>query len=236
MTTEATAPGTTRGDDVRSSGRTSTDRLRNRILAGATVLGPLLMMIALAFEVDTGDDDAAGTQMLATIAEAGPDRFYASNLLAALGLALLAAGGLTVMRLVRDRGGALATAGGLLALIGGAAAAAGLFMYGAVVAVMTQDGLDREAMGALQDTLQDSPKLIPAFAIGFVGGSIAFLLLAGALLRSRVVPVWVPAAIVVSAVAFFFITAGGIVQSLTLLPLLVAYVVLAGRLLELDPA
>lgn len=213
---------------------TSNDRLRDWILAGATVLGPLLMMIGILLEVDEGGDDASGEVMLETIAANGADQFYASNLLASLGLVLLGAGGLTVMRLVRARGGALATAGGVLALIGGAAAATGLFMYGAVVSVMASDDLDPEAMGALQDKLEDAPQLFPAFGIGFVGGGIAFLLLAGALLRSRVVPVWVPVAIVASSVAFFIVNADRW-TALTLVPLLAAYAVLAQRVVRHAP-
>lgn len=223
---------TTYDEGPAASGTTSSDRLRDYILAGATVLGPLLMMAGLAFEVDEGGDDATGAVMLAKIAENGPDKFYVSNLLAALGLALLAGGALAVMRLVRGRGGALATAGGVLGMVGGVAAGAGIFMYGAVASVMSDGDLDRPAMGALQDMLSDAPQVAPPFAIGFFGGAIAFLLLAGALLRAKVVPVWVPAAIVVSAVAFFFVDGSNAAQALTLVPLLAAYSVLAARLVS----
>lgn len=208
---------------------TSSDHVRDWILAGATVLGPLLMIAGMLLEVDEGGDDASGAEMLTAIAANGPDRFYASNFLAAIGLALLGAGGLTVMRLVRARGGALATAGGVLSLIAGAAAASGLFMYGAVVSVMTSDGLDREAMGALQDELSEAPQVFPAFGIGFVGGTLALLLIAGALLRSRAVPVWLPAVIVLSAVAFF-LADSGVLSALAMVPLLVAYATLAWTL------
>lgn len=210
---------------------TSSDRLRDAILAGATILGPLLMILGMLLEVDDGGDDVEGAEMLATIAANGADRFYASNFTAAVGLALLGAGGLTVMRLVRARGGALATAGGVLSLIAGAAAATGLFMYGAVVSVMTSEGLDQDAMGALQDELSEAPQVFPAFGIGFIGGTLALLLLAGALLRSRAVPVWVPAIMVVAAVAFFLADTG-LLSALAMVPLLVAYAFLARQLVR----
>lgn len=210
---------------------TSSDRARDLVLAGATVLGPALMIAGLLIETDEGGDDATGTQMLAAIADSGADRFWTSNFLAAIGLCLLGAGGLAVMRLVRARGGALATVGGVLAMVSGAMAGAGLFMYGAVAAVMADPDLDREQMGALQDRLSDAWQVMPPF-VGFIGGALALLLLAGALWRSRVVPVWVPVAVVLSAVAFFLVGDGGLLEAATLLPLLAAYAVVAAALVR----
>lgn len=214
-----------------SSGPTSSDRVRDWLLAACTVLGPVLIMVSLLIEVDDGADDQSGAQLLATIAEGGTGRFYAGNLIGAVGLALLAATGLTVLRLVRGRGGALATAGGVLTMVAAASAAAGLFMYGAVAAVMAGDGLDRVAMGALQDELNDAPQLAPAYAVGFMGLLVALVLVACALLRSRVVPWWVPAAIVASLAAFA-VTGGGVVGALTMLPMVAAAAALAQRLLR----
>ena len=218
-------------DEPVQSVPSSSDRVRDWLLAATTVLGPLLIAIALIVEVDDGADDQKGTELLATIAEGGIGRFYAGNLIGAIGLALMGAGGLTVMRLVRARGGALATVGGVLSMIAATAAATGLFMYGAVGAVMAGDGLDREAMGALQDELNDAAQLAPAYAIGFMGLAISLLLLAGALLRSRAVAWWVPAAIVVSLVLFTIVD-GGALGAAVMLPMIAGFVVLAQRLLR----
>lgn len=228
MTTHAHSPTATAHDDL-PDGRTSSDRLRILLLAGATVLAPVLLAVSTLVEIDTGEGDVAGTELLGYVSE-DPGRFYASNLLASLGLVLLGAAGLTVMLLVRRRGGALATAGGVLAMVAGAAAATGLFMYGAVLAVMSDDRFDRATMGELQDVVGESSQVAPPFFIGFMGSMLALLLLAGALWRSRVVPVWVPAAIVVGAVLFFLLT--GPLLALGLLPLVVAYGYLARELVR----
>jgi hypothetical protein len=90
-------------------------------------------------------------------------------LVGAFGLVLVAAVGLAVLRLVRGRGRVVATIGGLLLVIGGTAATTGQFMYGAVLTAM---------------------------AVGFPGIMLGLLVSAGALLRSRAVPRWVPAAMV----------------------------------------
>lgn len=220
-----------RTTEAPTSDPTSSDRVRDWLLAASTVLGPVLIAVALVVEVDDGADEQKGTELLASIAEGGVGRFYAGNVIAAVGLVLLGAAGLTVMRLVRARGGALATAGGVLSMIAATAAATGLFMYGAVASVMTRDGLDREAMGALQDEFNDAAQLAPAYLIGFPGLALGLLLLSAALLRSKIVPVWVPAAIAVSLVLFVIVD-GGPAGAATMLPMIAAFAVVAQRLLR----
>jgi Domain of unknown function (DUF4386) len=221
---------TTYNDPAEPSGRTSTDRFRDHVLAGATVLGPALVIVGLLLEVEDGNDDSTGAETLDAIAP-HVDRFYAAELISAIGLVLLAAGALAVMRLVRGRGGVLATVGGLLGMIGGPAAATGIFMYGAVLSLAASDDLDRTAMGAFQDKADEAAQIFPPFAIGFIGSTLGFLFLAAALWRSRRLPIWVPIAMVVSAVVFF-VGESGTVQAVAMVPLLAAYGVVARELVR----
>lgn len=118
------------------------------------------MVAGTLLEIDTGEGDVPGPELIGHVSQ-DPGRFYASNLVGSLGLVLLGAAGLTVMVLVRRRGEALATLGGALAMVAGAASATGIFMYGAVVTVMATSGHDPEVMGALQDDLAESAEVAP---------------------------------------------------------------------------
>lgn len=182
------------GDDQRGGTRIVQDALHGVLCVLAGVL------ITVGFALDLGNHADTGTELLAVVVDA-PDRFYWANTVGALGLVLVAAVGLAVLRLVRGRGRVAATVGGLLLMIGGAAAAAGQFMYGAVVTAMAQSGEDLAVMAALQDSFEDSVRTGMPFFIGFPGIMLGLLVSAGALLRSRAVPRWVPLAMVHGVVA-----------------------------------
>jgi hypothetical protein len=179
-------------------GRTRTDTVRDALHAGACVLSGVLVTIGFLLDRDGSEADEAD-ELVAVVADA-PERFYAGNLLAAFGLVLVAAAGLAVLRLVRGRGRVLATVGGVLTMIGGTAAAAGIFMYGAVVATLTTE-LDAEQAAAAQEALADSGRTGLTFIVGFPGTFLGLLLCAVALFVSRATPRWVPAALVLGIVA-----------------------------------
>lgn len=180
------------------TGRTRTDTVRDALHAGACVLSGVLITIGFLLD-KTGSETDEAAELVAVVAEA-PDRFYAANLLSAVGLSLVAAVGLAVLRLVRGRGRVLATVGGVLTMVGATAAAAGIFMYGAVVSTLTAD-LDAEAATAAQDALSESGRTGIAFVVGFPGTFLGLLLCAAALVVSRATPRWVPAALVAGIVA-----------------------------------
>lgn len=176
---------------------TRTDTVRDAIHAGACVLAGVLITSGFVLD-DT--DDLSGSEAIAAVA-ASPDRFYWGNTLGAFGMAMLAAVGLAVLRLVRGRARVLATVGGVLLMIAGTAAAAGLFMYASMLTVMAESGLDVEVMGALEKAAGDSARPGLAFMIGFPGVFLGLLLCAAALAVSRVVWRWVPAALVAGTIA-----------------------------------
>lgn len=205
------------GMSAQDRDETSTDRVRRYLLAGAMVLCPVLLLTGTALEVDTGDSGLEEVTLVA--AERG--QFYASTLLLALGLVLLTPTALGLMQLARRRGGALATIGGGLLFVAGSAAAAGIFMYGAVLAVASDAGLPREEMGQFARVASESGYTAPPFFLGFFGISIGLVLLGIALLRARTVPRWMPALLVVGAFTTFFGQGGTAVTLLTTSPLLV---------------
>lgn len=182
-----------------ASERTRADGARDAIHVGACLLAGVLITTGFLLDV-AGTDTDSGAELIAAVSE-NPNRFYAANTLAAFGLAMLPAVGLAVLRLVRGRGRVLATIGGVLVMIGGTAAAAGIFMYGAVVSVLAGPGQDAATSAALQDDLGDSARTGLTFIIGFPGTFLGLLVCAVALLVSRATPRWVPLTLVLGIVA-----------------------------------
>lgn len=158
------------------------------------------VLITTGFLLDPARDVDGGTELVAAVA-AAPERFYAAMTLGAFGFAMAAAVGLAVLRLVHGRGRVLATVGGLMLTIGGVAAAAGLFMFGAVATTMVQSGQDLAVVASLLDSLEDSFRPGLTFAIGFPGTVLGLVLSAVALLISRAAPRWAPAALLAGVVA-----------------------------------
>lgn len=183
--------------DAPRPAHTRTDRVRDALHAGACVLAGVLITTGFALDPhrDT-DSDAALIQAVT----ADPGRFYWANTIAAVGLVLLAAVGLAVLRLVRHRARVLATVAGMLLIIGGAAAAAGIFMYGAVLSGMVESGQSTQVSVALQESLGNSARPGLAFVVGFPGFALGMLLAAVALAMSRATPRWVPATLLAGLV------------------------------------
>lgn len=171
---------------------TRTDTVRDAVHAGACVLSGVLVTIGFAVSRGIGEGD--GPDMIASVA-ADANRFYAGNLVAAVGLALIAAVGLAVLRLVRGRARVLATVGGVLVMVGAVAAAAGNVMFGAVVSVLAET-LDAPQAAAAEEALADSARTGITFIVGFPGTFLGLLLCAIALLVSRATPRWVPVALI----------------------------------------
>ncbi len=178
--------------------RTRTDGARDAIHVGACALAGVLITIGFWLDPARNIDDSA--ELVAAVAEA-PNRFYAANLIAALGLVLVATVGLAVLRLVRGqgRGRVLASVGGILLMIGGTAAATGVFMYGSVMSTLSTTQ-DAATAAAADEALSNSARTGLTFMVGFPGMMLGLLLCAAALFVSRATPRWVPAALVLAVV------------------------------------
>jgi hypothetical protein len=142
-------------------------------------------------------------------------------LLTATGAFLVVPGLVAVLRLVRDRGARLATAGAVLAGVGITALGSGDVMIGLVMGSLVDEHRDTaEAVFRAADTeplLGLVFGLAPVFVLGMI-------LLGVALLRARAVPAWLGALTIVAAVALMFSNGGGVRAFVTLLPLGVALV------------
>jgi hypothetical protein len=142
-------------------------------------------------------------------------------LLTATGAFLVVPGLVAVLRLVRDRGARLATAGAVLAGVGITALGSGDVMIGLVMGSLVDEHRDTaEAVFRAADTeplLGLVFGLAPVFVLGMI-------LLGVALLRARAVPSWLGALTIVAAVALMFSNGGGVRAFVTLLPLGVAFV------------
>jgi hypothetical protein len=140
-------------------------------------------------------------------------------LLTATGAFLVVPGLAAALRLVRDRGARLATAGAVLAGVGITALGAGDVLIGLVMGSLV-DGhrATAEAVYRVADTepLLGLPfALWPAFVLGMI-------LIGIALLRAHTVPSWLGVLTIVGTVAMAFSNGGGPRAFLTLLPLGIA--------------
>lgn len=179
------------------AGRTRTDTVRDAIHVGACVLAGVL--VTAGFALDPAIETETGAETIAAVAES-PDLFYWSNTMAGFGLAMIAAVGLAVLRLVRGRGRAVATVGGVLTIIGAAASGAAIFMYGAVLTGLVESGEEQEVLASLQDSLSDSSRPGLAFLLGFAGMFLGLLISVVALLMARAVALWVAGALLAGIV------------------------------------
>lgn len=184
-------------EPVASPARTRTDAVRDGIQIGACLLSGVL--ITVGFLLDPAADSDTGTETVAAVADA-TERFYWANTTTAFGLAMVAAVGLAVLRLVRGRGRVLGTIGGMLLILGGISAGAAIFMYGAVLSAMVESDVDVPVLAELQDHLGDSMRPGLAFLLGFAPLLLGLILSAAALFVSKAAHVAVPVLLLLGAI------------------------------------
>lgn len=188
------APGRT---EVAGGAPVGTDRRVSMALATAMVVAPLAMTAWFLVEPSVLPREDA--ELFLTTVASSPTRYLAGTALVALsGLAGLV-GALGVARVLRRRVPRLGTAvGGLMFLSGaGLLVQAGFrsFVWSlvdqGVVPRSSVESFHRFQTGGLFDVL---------VAPGLVFGGLATLLIAGALFRTRMLPRWVPAALLAGMV------------------------------------
>jgi hypothetical protein len=198
-----------------------------RPLAMAMVAAPVLWLAAEAVSPALKSDSAA---QLAVITQ-HPDRWFGYTALLTLGMILFVPAILGVMRLTRARMPRLTLLGG--ALLG----------YGTIIAVgdamsqltswqMVTGHADRAQMAALLDRTSNASGASLFFAPGGLAFLVGAIMLTVALVRTRVVPVWVSITfllgIVVQLVGFTSSSVAAIAASAVIC--LVAMAMLARRL------
>ena len=172
----------------------------SRTLAAiALVVGPLLLAISSLLD-PAWDDDAA--TYLAEVAD-NEGAYVAAGAFGTVGSLFFVVGMLGVMRLMRRRGLTLGQV------------AAGLLVFGMIglTPILAFNGFDvvladadnRDAAVAIYEDVEESAAVtiywVSFFMIGIVLGSI---LLAVALFRRRIVPIWSPILLILAIVVGFF--------------------------------
>ncbi|MFI5694666.1 DUF4386 family protein [Kribbella sp. NPDC051586] len=212
------------------SGTTASDlTARNRLSAIALAAGGVGIVVGHLLTVPSDQPAAAYVAQLAAHRVTGT----IGGLLTAIGAFLVVPGLAALLRLIRERGARLATAGAILAGVGITALGTGDAMISLVMGGLVPDHQD---LAASLFTLSDSVPLIGlpfAFAPLFVLGTV---LLGIALLRARTVPAWIGGLTILGALTVPFSTAGGVRAFLTLLPLGVAFVALGITAFSVDQA
>lgn len=166
--------------------------------AGAVclVLSPVLLLLsALVHPVGRSD---YGEQL--EVIAGGLNRWYFGHLIFLVGLGLLIPAVLTLKRLARERAGSLGTAGSILAVVGILAFTGFIAIDGFVFWAMADPDLDRAAMVALYEQLEEGAGIFLPFPFTSMALNLGLLLLAVALYRSRAVPTWMPVLLAISAV------------------------------------
>lgn len=168
---------------------------------------------------------------------AHPVGWTIASLLAVLGPLVWSAGIAAVTAQVRERGWVLTTIGGALTGLGLVAGVGHLALYFGLFGDLAGGGADAatvQAVSAADDASAVSTVLLVLFLIGF---SLGPIVLTAGLRRAGLLPVWVPVAALVAAVANFVGgPVAGIAQILALLAAFVPMVVLLLRRTERQAA
>jgi hypothetical protein len=170
-----------------------------RTFAGlALIATPLVGLIGALFEPQfTGGMEGE----LAFIA-AHPERWLVSNFLTLLTFVLLMPAVFGIMHLLRERSVALGHIGGGLALLGGYFHAA-VIGYALVEVPLVERGGEIAQMMAFTDQMYEHTAFTMVL-LPFLGFYLGLIMLAVALWRARVAPLWVATVIVAGLLSEFF--------------------------------
>lgn len=177
--------------------KVSDERNFARTLAGlALIVAPLLLLLATLIGPDLSSDPA---KRLPEIAD-NEARYIASGYLFLVAAWVFVPGLIGLWHLFRGPRVTLGQVGAGLVLLGVITTIA-FFGFGAYEYEAAQPGLDRAQMAQLADNVDESGVTTPLFIVTFlVGIGIGSLIVAWSLWRRRLVPPWVPAAIVVGTI------------------------------------
>jgi hypothetical protein len=162
-----------------------------------------------------------------------PAVWTVASLLAVLGPLVWSAGVAAVTLQVRERGWVLTTIGGTLTGLGLVAGVGHLALYFGLFGDLAAGGADSatvQAVAAADDSSAVSTVLLILFLVGF---SLGPIVQTAGLRRARLLPVWVPVAALVAAVANF--VGGPVAGIVQLIALLATFVPMAVLLLRREP-
>ncbi len=212
-------------------GLSDSRRFGRTLAATGLVLGPLLFLLDTLIDPAWADDDAA---YLAEVA-GHKARYVIAEIASTLGALIWIAGMIGVIRLLRSRRVTLGQVAAGMVTVGliGLTASFAFSVFDLAMA----DFENREAMVHLHAELGDSFAYKAYWIIFFSAGTVfGLILLAVALLRRRIVPVWSP--ILLALASAFWHVAGGerLTDALALAMLAAALAPLAGRMWSVSDA
>ncbi len=210
-------------DTTEAASRTTTVASRTRLAGLAGIGAGAGLVIGHLLTVDPNQSQTTYLSALDAHQAIG----VSGGLTTAAGAFLLLPALTGILGLVRARGASHATAGAVLAGVGIAALGAGTVLITLVMGALVRAD-PPTAAAVFADANTNAPLLTLVFALTplFVIGSV---LLGIALIRSRAVPVWTAALLIVGSVLVPFSGGGGPVAALTLLPLGAALALIGGR-------
>ncbi len=179
------------------------DVIRSAPYRLAFVLAPLLMGIAMVLDLTPGTDSTQ--ELLAAVADQ-PERWLLTGtlfLLSGLGWTVT---GAVLHRVARGRSRLIAVGGVLLAT--GGAALALLDAAGSYLPALARSGAPLEQQVAVVEQVESTPVLVVIEIVHVAGWALGLVLVAIGLLRSRVVPAWVPVLLLVGFAGMVAFTGG----------------------------
>lgn len=203
-------------------------RFSRSLAAAGLFIGPILFFLATLADPAWGDDPAAYLEAVA----GAPGRYLLAGALWSIGSLLLIPGMLGVMKLMRGKGVTLGQVGAGLFAMGSILFSSSMVLFG--VDIVVAQSADRPAAVALSEALEGNAVINGFFMFTFLGGIVlGSILLAVALFRHRIVPLWSPALLVASTV-LGFIGETQMLSSLSLLLLAVGFVPLGQKIWSLS--
>lgn len=169
--------------------------LRKMVAGACMVLAPLLFLVG--FIVSPQLESGAVAQLKQ--ASAHVDRYYISNLIAMVGLALLVPAILGLMHMLRERRPSYGFIGGALAIVGllGAMCATGAAFV--IWEMARHGGANAVNSAVLHGAIRDAGATIPLYLLSEVI-AIGFVVMAAGLYRGRVVDWWMALLVAAGAV------------------------------------
>ena len=195
---------------------------RRLLLAAVVVAAPALQVTGMLLHPPLGATPAEQLDIIAP----SPTTWFATHVVAAAAGALYILAGPVLAGLARARGAAVATAGAVLTVLGGAVLAVGFGAEAHLLSLAVDPSLDRAAMVELA-ALEASAPAMTMIAIGVPLLGLGQLLLAGGLLASRAVPRWQPALVLAGYIASIAAAPGSILGPILLVPAVVGYAAIA---------
>ncbi len=171
---------------------------RKTVLGVALVAAPLLLLVSNALTGTIYEDNQA--TYLANIAD-NEARFFAGNMIGAVGALFLAGAVLALIHLVRHRYPRYAKGAGGLALLG-TLTMSGVWLVFSIIEYQMAQEANRAAMATFMNNADDSAAMAPLFVV-WIASLLGMVLLSAALLRAGTLPRWMPALMIVGFVLVF---------------------------------